>query len=217
MLVALPGMLGTGAVFGALHDVTEPGEVRVLQPDRPELDAAVAAVLALDVDGLTLVGHSLGGIVALAAAARAPERVRRLVVLATNAAAPRPEQRATWAAWAAATRDGRFAETAAAVTDTSAPGRWHDLALAMAVQCGPRVFVDQLALQATRVDLHGALGRVRAPAEVVCGSADPLCPPAFHERIAAALPAARLRVVPGAGHFVPLEVDAPCWRELLAR
>lgn len=201
MLVALPGMLCTGAVFGRLAP-----RARVLVPDRASLDAAVAAVLALDAPELTLVGHSLGGIVALAAAARAPERVTRLVVLATNAAAPRPEQRATWAAWAAATRAGGFATAADAATAAMRPGRWRTLAREMAAATGPGTFLRQLALQATRVDLHPELGRVRAETDVVCGADDPLCPPAFHERIAAAVPGARLRVVPGAGHLVPLEV-----------
>lgn len=204
MLVLLPGMLGTGAVFG-----DRPAGVRVLLPDRGALDEAVAAVLALDAAELTLVGHSLGGIVALAAAARCPARVVRLVVLATNAAAPRPEQRAAWAGWAAATRADRFAATAAAVTDATNPGRWRGLVRAMADEVGPAVFLRQLALQDSRVDLHPELGRVRADTDVVCGADDVLCPPAFHERIAAAVPGARLRVVPGAGHFVPLDVGLP--------
>jgi len=204
MLVALPGMLGTGAVFGQL-----PPGARVLWPAQTDLDAAVAAVLACDADELALVGHSLGGIVALAAAARAPERVTRLVVYATNAAAPRADQLTTWSAWAAAVRAGRFTAMAEAVTDGMRPGRWRALALAMAAEVGPAVLLGQLALQATRVDLHPELGRVRAATDVVCGADDPLCPPSFHERIAAAVPGARLRVVDGAGHLVPLDVGVP--------
>jgi pimeloyl-ACP methyl ester carboxylesterase len=40
---------------------------------------------------------------------------------------------------------------------------------------------------------------------VVCGGRDALCPVGFHRRIAEAAPRGRLRVLPGAGHLLPVE------------
>ena len=46
-------------------------------------------------------------------------------------------------------------------------------------------------------------GVVRAPTLVLHGSDDPLVPMAGGEHTAANVPAARLRIVPGMGHFLP--------------
>ena len=48
-----------------------------------------------------------------------------------------------------------------------------------------------------------ALRRVRAPTLVLHGSDDPLVPMAGGEDTAASIPGARLRIVPGMGHFLP--------------
>ncbi|MGK5684833.1 alpha/beta fold hydrolase [Actinoplanes sp. URMC 104] len=54
-----------------------------------------------------------------------------------------------------------------------------------------------------RLDTLATLGDV--PAAVLVGERDRLTPPACAESIASALPHARLTVVPGAGHMLPLE------------
>lgn len=54
-----------------------------------------------------------------------------------------------------------------------------------------------------RLDTLGDLGHM--PAVVMVGDRDRLTPPACAESIAGALPGATLRVLPGAGHMLPLE------------
>ncbi|BAL86521.1 hypothetical protein AMIS_13010 [Actinoplanes missouriensis 431] len=54
-----------------------------------------------------------------------------------------------------------------------------------------------------RLDTLAALGGV--PATVMVGDRDRLTPPACAESIADALPGARLEILPGAGHMLPLE------------
>ena len=44
---------------------------------------------------------------------------------------------------------------------------------------------------------------MRAPTLVLHGSDDPLVPPIGGKMTAAAVPGARLRIVPGMGHFLP--------------
>ena len=48
-----------------------------------------------------------------------------------------------------------------------------------------------------------ALRRVRVPTLVLHGSDDPLVPMAGGENTAANIPGARLRIIPGMGHFLP--------------
>jgi pimeloyl-ACP methyl ester carboxylesterase len=49
------------------------------------------------------------------------------------------------------------------------------------------------------------LGQIRAPTLVITGDRDRLVPPINSERLAQAIPGARLHLVPGAGHCFPLE------------
>jgi pimeloyl-ACP methyl ester carboxylesterase len=64
-----------------------PGHSRSAGPLLPDVQALADWTLALldaaGVQGAALVGHSMGSMIALEAAARAPERVRRLVMVAT--------------------------------------------------------------------------------------------------------------------------------------
>jgi len=49
-------------------------------------------------------------------------------------------------------------------------------------------------------DRQAPLATVKAPAQVIHGTADPLLPPAHGQALAAQLPAAKLHLVPGMGH-----------------
>jgi pimeloyl-ACP methyl ester carboxylesterase len=64
---------------------------------------------------------------------------------------------------------------------------------------------------------HAALHRlkqIRAPTLVITGDADRLVPPRNSEVLAAAIPDARLLVLPGAGHVFPLEREEETVRAL---
>jgi pimeloyl-ACP methyl ester carboxylesterase len=54
------------------------------------------------------------------------------------------------------------------------------------------------------------------PTTVMVGSADVLTPPAHARRLASAIAGARLLVLPGAGHYLPLERDEAVSAELVA-
>jgi proline iminopeptidase len=55
--------------------------------------------------------------------------------------------------------------------------------------------------QAPRYDLRDRLGEITAPALVVAGGWDWVCPPAAARTIAAGIPVAELVILDGAGHF----------------
>lgn len=210
-LVLLPGMNCSADLFtGAVP--TSGREVIVPRLDRPTLDEQVSELLDALPDRFALAGLSLGGIVGMALARRAPDRVGGLFLMATNAKGPTSAQRESWAATRAQLAAGR---TARQVQHDlmgvllSGPARRDDAltqrVLAMAADVGEQELDAQLALQGTRVDERDALPRLRIPVTVLCGDADALCPVSNHEEITDAVPSARLVVIPERGHLVTLE------------
>jgi pimeloyl-ACP methyl ester carboxylesterase len=67
----------------------------------------------------------------------------------------------------------------------------------------PDSFARQLIAIRTGPSRVAMLHRVRAPTLVLHGADDPLVPPMGGKMTAAAIPGARLRLVPGMGHFLP--------------
>ena len=105
-MVLLPGMNCSQRLWAPVLDspafVAPPGGGQrpdVLQPQLRgrSLDDCVNRLLAQLPPMFSLAGLSLGAIVALALARRAPQRVTRLALLAVNARSPRPDQLAAWA------------------------------------------------------------------------------------------------------------------------
>jgi pimeloyl-ACP methyl ester carboxylesterase len=176
------------------------------------IDAMAADVLAEAPASFFLVGFSLGGIVALEMAHRAPERVGGLVLVATNARPDLPERSAARLVQQASARAGGLrtlvaeelkpAYLAAANRDRR---DLLDLFMAMADSAGPEAFLRQSEALRARRDRRGLLGTISAPVLLICGAEDVLCPPAEHFDMAGAMPHATVRVIEGAGHMVPLE------------
>ena len=160
-------------------------------------------------------GLSLGAIVAMALAVQEPDRVAGLILVSTNARAPTDAQRAGWRSWEArldggeTPRDLQASILGALLSPDALAGRPDVVArtLRMGSETEERMLRAQLRLQATRTDLRPGLGRVEAPALIVSGESDTICPPSFHADIAAHLPSARLVTLDG-GHLLPLEQPA---------
>lgn len=79
---------------------------------------------------------------------------------------------------------------------------------AMALDLGQDVFVAQSEALRTRGDLRCVLPSLDVPVLIACGAEDALCPPAWHEAMAAQARRATLHVFADAGHMLPLEQPA---------
>jgi pimeloyl-ACP methyl ester carboxylesterase len=158
------------------------------------------------------IGFSMGGIVALAIAALAPERIAALGLIDTNPSADLPERAAVRPRQQEEVRAGGLERV---VVEELKPNY---LALAnrgnrpmlgllrdMALGLGPEVFRRQSEALRTRPDQSASVAALDRPIFLACGAEDRLCPPLWHERMAAAARDAELHVVPGAGHMLPLE------------
>lgn len=200
-LVMLPGTLCDARVFAPLlaHlDVTS----TVVPLSGATTTAAMAeAVLAQSGPRVSLLGFSLGAIVALEIVARAPERVARLALIGCNPGvldAPAQRERARISR---ADFIRRHVPPAAQV---------------MAAATGEADWQAQTAMTLTRQNSIPRLGRVGVPTLVLCGADDDICPPSMSRSIAAAIPGARLAIIGGAGHYATLDQPQAVAQELAA-
>jgi pimeloyl-[acyl-carrier protein] methyl ester esterase len=211
---ALPADLGHGLVQ---HRIELPGHGA--SPFSPEWGAGPGslwrwadACLAAAPERAIWLGWSLGGLVALAAALRAPKRVRALILMT---ATPRFVQATDWTpAMQEQTLEqfhdglltdpavtlGRFlalqvrgSEHARAVLRTL----HHELTLRPA----PDPAALTLGLELLRdEDLRGPLPDIRCPSLWLFGSHDALVPPGVAERVELLMPGARTQIIQGAAH-----------------
>ena len=213
-LVLLPAML-TGArlwhrQLDALGSLGRVGALDLV--GERTIGAMADRVLDIAPPAFALGGLSLGGMVAMEVALRAPERVTRLVLVGTSARAPTEQQRELWLALAeSAKRDGVRATTREHLLDAlRTPGRHDDATLSaevlsLAEHVGVAGFLDQLSMQASRMDMRRRLRAIGCPTLVVRGELDALCSDAMHEEICDAVGHARYVRVPECGHLAALE------------
>lgn len=190
------------------------------------MDAQVERLLDELPPFFALGGLSLGAIVAMALAIRAPSRVAGLCLVSTNAKGPTEVQRKSWRGWIDRLDAGESArELQASIMSAllmpdvvSSRPDLVERTLAMADETGEPMLHAQLCMQSTRTDLRAGLRAVQVPTLVVSGASDKICPPSFHTEIAAEVRGARVVTLEG-GHLLPLERPARfgalvgSWRE----
>lgn len=181
-------------------------------------DVVAAALETLGVARADVLGHSMGGGVAVALAARHPERVQRLIACA--AAVYRLDVADPLARLALLPVVGRhlarvgltrhaFGRSCRAFSVRD--GRcideeWLDYFYARLERAGGHDAAHACLLTLTAAaDNTGDPGRVRAPTLLVWGDEDRLVPMTHARRLARAIAGARLEVVPASGHMPFIE------------
>lgn len=170
---------------------------------------ARAVLDALGVARAHVGGISIGGMVAQALAAAAPERVASLILADTAMAIPPP---AFWRERAGIVR----ARGMAAISD-AVVGRWvtpaalrapeTDGLRAMLLRTDPEGYAAAAEAIADG-DLSASTAQLRLPALVLVGAEDQATPPAAARALAAAIPGAALTVIGGAAHIPTYEQAA---------
>ncbi len=169
-------------------------------------DDVEARLRALGCTSFVLVGHSMGGKVALAFAARQPVGLRSLVLLAPSPPTPEPiaeDERATFiAGWAEYSTASRILASATSLPLSDDARR---LAIGDIMRTGKAAWTAWLAC-GSREDISAHLRSVEVPATLLSGTCDTVLPTALIAReVAGRLSHARIVTLPGAGHLLPLE------------
>ncbi len=190
---------------------------------------------ALEVSGAVLVGHSLGGMIALWALTRTetkgaairrsgPPRVRALGLVATSAGPVagrglpgiRILARSAAPVVAATARlglllpgpslpDGVIGDSLARIPFGAGASAADVSRTRRFTARVPARVSVDLIAQIVRFDEEDSLARVRVPATVVVGTEDVMTPVGHAEKLAERIPDARLVVIEGCGHMVMLE------------
>jgi pimeloyl-ACP methyl ester carboxylesterase len=179
----------------SVHLLDLPGFGTFPRARRFDLDSALEWLArwsgAAAIGPADLVGHSLGALLCARLAARHPEAVERLVLVAP-----------------AGVPDRTAVGSTGPLLRALLASRPSFLALLArdAVRSGP-VTILSAAFRLLAADVRSDLAAVHAPTLVVLGENDPLVPRSHGEEVARLLPHARLHVLAGAGH-VPMS-DRP--------
>ncbi len=186
------------------------------------VDDALAVLDAVGVDQAVWAGLSIGGMVALRAALRAPLRSQALVLIDTDAGSEALPTRLEYRALAGLVRllgTGPVLPQVARLmfgptTRRQRPELVRDWRDRFARADIPSALWTLRALN-RRDDVLPRLSAVAVPALVLVGSEDRSLPPERSRRLAAGLPQARLVEVPGAGHLSALEQPEAVTRAML--
>lgn len=180
----------------------------------------VASILEdLDCGPAVLVGHSMGGYVALSFARRHPHLMQGLVLVSTRSGADSPEVAAGRRSTAESVQEKGIEGVIDTMTqkmlapENKSPrslGAIRDL-MASTSRDG---MVGALLGMAERPDASPGLEKISVPTLVVAGAEDKVIDPAESEALAQAIPGARLRIIPAAGHLVAWEQPEAFNREL---
>jgi 3-oxoadipate enol-lactonase len=166
----------------------------------------------LGVERAHLVGHSIGGMVALEFAARFPSRIASLTLYATSPAFGKPDgdwQRDFLKARLAPLDQGkRMADLAPPIVKSLIGADPDPDGIARATAAMARVpeATYRAAMQClVTFDRRDALAGITVPVLVLAGEKDDNAPAAMMERMAAKIPGARFQIILGAGHLAHFE------------
>ena len=204
--------------LGASYRVIAP-DLRGLGESEPQTGPTTMAQCAAEVRELlvrlatgpvVLIGHSMGGYVALAFARQFPEKLRGLVLVSTRAGQDTAEAAAGRRAMAAKVK----AEGVQVVVEAMAPkmlatsnqdGQMLAQVLDFMAPSRSAGVIGALLGMADRPDATAFLAQIAVPTLVITGADDTLVPPAESETIAQAIRGAELKVISHAGHLVAFE------------
>lgn len=212
-LILIPGLASDARLFGQqIVDLSRERAVMVALPHPGALIEDMSANLLQNAPPrFAMAGLGLGAHVALDVMRRDLARVTKVAFLSADPLGETPEAAAQREKRMILARTGRLAQ---AMEDelplralASSPARDEILALVedMAFAMGPEVFITQSRALQRRRDQQKTLRRAAIPALILAGAQDGLVSVRRQSFMADLMPTARVQVIEGAGHLLPLE------------
>lgn len=212
-LVIIPGLMADARLF--LPQMVRLGADRACQvciaAKGDTVEQMSEAICASLPEKFALMGHGLGGDIALDIIRRLPDRVTRVVLLATDPLSEPPQTAVERETRMVMSRAGRLVEAMAlelpdhAVVDSPWHGEIMALVKDMALGLGEGVFLRQSRALQRRPDQQKTMRKVKLPALVIAGRQDPLVPLRRQEFTANLMPYGKFQIIEDAGHLAPLE------------
>ena len=183
-------------------------------------DWLIEVLDAVGLDRAAIVGHSLGSLAAIAAAARHPERVRAIALVGSTLPMPVSE------VLLEAAKNNRHEaidmltiwghSKSAQLGGSPTPGHWMlGSGLRLMERAGPGVIYADLKACNEYVDGSTQAAAVRCPALLILGERDMLTPARNAGRLAEALPDAETVILEGCGHAMLAERPEPVLDQLI--
>ena len=209
----VPGMMCDERIFSpqieelsknlevAIADISSFSSVRELASD----------VLKKAPKFFSLLGHSMGGIVAMEIYSQEPNRIEKLILMDTNPKAELDEVKLKREPQIKDVREGKLLEV---MRDEMKPNYLAesenkssvlDVCMDMALSLGPDVFINQSRALQKRADQLNTIQSINIPVLIMCGSEDKLCTVERHEMMHNMISDSDLKIINNAGHMPTLE------------
>ena len=159
----------------------------------------------------SLLGHSMGGIVAMEIYSQEPNRIEKLILMDTNPKAELEEVKLKREPQIKDVREGKLLEV---MRDEMKPNYLAesenkssvlDVCMDMALSLGPDVFINQSRALQKRADQLKTIQSMNIPVLIMCGSEDKLCTVERHEMMHNMISDSDLKIINNAGHMPTLE------------
>ena len=209
----VPGMMCDERIFSPqIEELSKNLEVTVADISSfPTVRELASDLLKKAPKSFSLLGHSMGGIVAMEIYSQEPNRIEKLILMDTNPKAELDEVKLKREPQIKDVREGKLLEV---MRDEMKPNYLAesenkssvlDVCMDMALSLGPDVFINQSRALQKRADQLNTIQSINIPVLIMCGSEDKLCPVERHEMMHNMISDSDLKIINNAGHMPTLE------------
>tara|TARA_B000000475_G_scaffold25157_1_gene19741 strand:- start:32 stop:709 length:678 start_codon:yes stop_codon:yes gene_type:complete len=209
----VPGMMCDERIFSPqIEELSKNLEVTVADISSfPTVRELASDLLKKAPKSFSLLGHSMGGIVAMEIYSQEPDRIEKLILMDTNPKAELDEVKLKREPQIKDVREGKLLEV---MRDEMKPNYLAesenkssvlDVCMDMALSLGPDVFINQSRALQKRTDQLNTIQSINIPVLIMCGSEDKLCTVERHEMMHNMISDSDLKIINNAGHMPTLE------------
>ena len=209
----VPGMMCDERIFSPqIEELSQNLEVTIADISNFSSVSELASdVLKKAPKSFSLLGHSMGGIVAMEIYSQEPKRIEKLILMDTNPKAELDEVKLKREPQIKEVNKGKLLEV---MRDEMKPNYLAEsenkrsvlnVCMDMALTLGPDVFINQSRARQSRLDQQNTIQSIKIPVLIMCGSEDKLCPVERHEMMHNMISDSDLIIINNAGHMPTLE------------